>query len=243
MQEMEWRWFDVLVTLTWTILSIGSHQLFTRKFNLLDPKELLKPSHCDFFSHKNSSRTSKFPSFLPSFLVARGVYYPLTPSLLVQFGCLQYIFVAWILTLWNQSVSTLNGKVPNLNWWWRKRLLLLASTWLLKSFQVSPHPLRWIVAVTKPRPVLIALRWLISKLTIPPFGFLDGSVIEDINCLGCREGRARAGAMETVSGVMASAYQVYISAYQVYHRFSHFTLCCSFVLPVSLCFSFIFTPV
>ena len=59
MQEMEWRWFDVLVTLTWTILSIGSHQLFTRKFNLLDPKELLKPSHCDFFSHKNSSRTKK----------------------------------------------------------------------------------------------------------------------------------------------------------------------------------------
>ena len=97
-------------------------------------------------------------------------WYPCMISYLYKYF---WISISWILTLWNRSVLTPNGKVPNLNWWWRKRLLLLASTWLLKSFQVS----RWIVAVTKPRPVLIALRWLISKLIIPPFGFFDWSNI------------------------------------------------------------------
>ena len=52
-----------------------------------------------------------------------------------------------------------------------------------------------------------------AKLIIPLLGFLDWSIFEDINCLGCRE-MAKAGAMETVSGGVASAYQV--SGYQIF---------------------------
>ena len=47
--------------------------------------------------------------------------------------------------------------------------LTLSLKLSLSNIQVSNHQCWWVVANTKPKPVLPALRWLFAKQTIPPF--------------------------------------------------------------------------
>ena len=74
---------------------------------------------------------------------------------------------------------------------------------LSKSSQVSAQRW-WVVAITKPKPVLPALRWMMQNKSFRTFGFLDHLICEDTNC---RE-MVKAGAMEIVSGLVTNASQV-----------------------------------
>ena len=77
-------------------------------------------SYCLHFTRKwNSFSTSK-------------VLTPAVTSLLEDFGCLQYLSQAAILTLWYRSVSTLRGKTPSLNR--DKRFLTINGKHNLENF-------------------------------------------------------------------------------------------------------------